>query len=190
MVCNVLLRKVGLTRLVLLALLGVAGCSATLPASSFATGAPGGTGAGPPYEHKAESWNEEGAKREAEEAPRLEAERQAKHREAEERPAKEAAEHAVKEREAREAGERAGREAVERERLASAAMCRVPSLKGDSLAAARSALTKAHCKLGRVLTPQRRHGALIVTSQGSPSGTKLPRGAAVAVRLGTRRAAP
>lgn len=155
------------------------------------SGSEGGSGMGAPYESKTEPWVWEGASNSANEAPKREAERVAKHKEEEERLAKEAAERATKEREAHEAGERAGKEAAERERLAaSAAMCVVPSLKGDSLAAARSALRKAHCKLGKITSPHghRRHGALVVLSQSHPRGAKLPGGSAVAVRLGARRA--
>jgi hypothetical protein len=155
------------------------------------SGDEGGSGMGAPYESKTEPWVWEGASNSADEAPQREAERIAKHKEEEERPAKEAAERAAKEREAREAGELAGKEAAERERLAAtAAMCVVPSLKGDSLAAARSALHTAHCKLGKVTSPhgRRRHGALVVLSQSHPRGAMLPRASAIAVRLGSRRA--
>jgi hypothetical protein len=140
-------------------------------------------------------WVIEGAEREANEAPRLEEEREAKAKEEAERPAKEAGARAAKEREVREAGERAGREAAERERLAkeqsakqaAAAMCRVPSLKGDSLVAARRALGKAHCKLGKVSKPRGHHKTLLVIGQGARSGKTLANGAAIAVKLGPAR---
>lgn len=140
-------------------------------------------------------WVIEGAEREAKEAPRLEEEREAKQKEEEERPAKEAAAHAAHEREVREAGERAGREMAERERLAkersakqaAAAMCHVPSLKGDSLDAARRALRKGHCDLGKVSKPRKHHSALVVKTQSIRAGRKLAKGAAVAVQLGPVR---
>lgn len=153
-------------------------------------GAPGGTGGGKPVEGKLEQWVIEGAEREAKEAPRIRAEEEVKKREEEERPAKEAAACAAKERESREAGERAGREAAERELLAkqrSAVVCRVPSLKGDSLTAARHALTKAHCRLGRVSRPAHRGSALVVVRQSIRRGTKLRDRAAVAIILGAAR---
>jgi hypothetical protein len=150
-------------------------------------GCPDGCSDNKPYESKLEPWVLEGAEREAREAPRLGAEEEAKAKEEAERPGKEAAARAAKEREIREAGERAGREAAERERVAkqaSVAVCLVPSLKGDSLAAARSALSKAHCKLGRVTPPPRGHGRHVVTRQGLRAGSKHPAGTPVAVSLG------
>jgi len=158
-------------------------------------GCPDGCSENKPAEFKAESWNQEGAQREANEAPRLEEEREAKAKEEAERPGKEAAARAANERNLREQGERAGREAAERERLAkeqiakqaAAAMCHVPSLKGDPLAAARSALSKAHCKLGKVSKSRGHHKTLVVSSQSAKSGKTLADGAAVAVKLGPPR---
>jgi hypothetical protein len=148
-------------------------------------GAPGGSGVGAPVEFKEEQWAIEGAERAAQETPRIEREeREAKQRE-EERPAKEAAALAAKEREIREAGERAGREAAERE-LKNIA-CVVPRLKGDSLAAARRALTKSHCGLGKVSKPRKHRGALVVMTQSARAGRKLPNGGLVAVKLESAR---
>jgi hypothetical protein len=65
--------------------------------------------------------------------------------------------------------------------------CLVPSLKGATLAAARRALLRAHCKLGRVTRPHTAHAPLIVIRQASPPGARLSGGAAIAVRLGLRR---
>jgi hypothetical protein len=133
-------------------------------------------------------WNVEGAQRMAEEAVAREAERQAKQREAEERPAKEAAERAAREREAREAGERAGREAAERAAAARALLrCVVPRLGGRSLTAARRALARAHCSLGKVTEPRGHHGRLVVGRQSVRSGRKLAYGAKVAVTLRPKR---
>jgi hypothetical protein len=140
-----------------------------------------------------EPWVNEGAEREAKEAPRIGAEEEAKAKEEAERPGKEAAARAAKEREIREAGERAGRETAEREakrkeaeEAAAARLlkCVVPRLKGDSVAAARSALSKAHCKLGKLSRPRGSHKPLVVTGQGAKSGVRLADGAPVAVKLG------
>ncbi len=140
-----------------------------------------------PYMPGEALWVIEAAERAASEAPRLEAEREARQREAEERPAREAAERAAKEREIREAGERAGREAAERAAaVARSVKCVVPRLKGDSLGAARHALERAHCSLGRVSEPRRHHAPLVVTAQSVRSGRKLVKGAKVAVTLRTR----
>ncbi len=136
-----------------------------------------------------ELWIFEAAQREAEEAPRLEAERQAERKQEEERPAREAAERAAKEREIREAGERAGKESAERDAdaAAKALRCVVPRLVGDSLAAARRALDRAHCRLGKVSRPRAHLGALVVARQGARGGRKLARGAKVAVTLAPMR---
>jgi beta-lactam-binding protein with PASTA domain len=100
----------------------------------------------------------------------------------EERPQREAAERKQRE-ETREEAERAEKEAKE----AAASQCVVPSLKGDTLAAARRALRQAHCKLGRVTPPPRGHGRHVVTRQGLRAGSKHPAGTAVAVTLGPVR---
>lgn len=65
--------------------------------------------------------------------------------------------------------------------------CLVPSLKGDTLRAARRALSKAHCKLGRITEPRARRAKLIVTGQSRPVGARLTEKAPVAVRLGAAR---
>ncbi len=151
-------------------------------------GCPDGCSEDKPVESKLEQWVLEGAEREAKEAPKLEEEREAKAKEEAERPAKEAAARAAKEREVREAGERAGREAAEQEAKVNAApSCVVPRLKDDSLAVARHALGKAHCKLGKVSKPRGQHKTLVVTGQGTKGGKRLANGAAVAVKLGPAR---
>ncbi len=59
------------------------------------------------------------------------------------------------------------------------AACRPPRLKGRTLAQARRLLTRAHCRLGKVIRPRRRtRGTLVVTSQ---RGTTT-----IAVTLGRR----
>jgi len=62
-------------------------------------------------------------------------------------------------------------------------VCRVPALKGLPLARARKALTKAHCKLGRVRRPKHARGLLVVERQSHRSGTKLAAGAHINVVL-------
>ena len=64
--------------------------------------------------------------------------------------------------------------------------CTVPALKGDTLSAARRALLKVHCRLGRVSRPRRRRGQLVVTRQSPQRGRTLPAGAAVTVTFAPR----
>ncbi len=66
--------------------------------------------------------------------------------------------------------------------------CRVPDLKGDTLSAARRALAKAHCRLGRVSRRAHRGSALRVISQSTRYGKRLAARATIAVVLGLRRA--
>ena len=136
-----------------------------------------------PYLGGMSLWNIEGARRAAEEAPRLEAEREAKRKEAEERPAREAAEQAAKERAAREAGERAGREAATRTQALHDGKCVVPLLRGDSLAVAKRALRRDHCRLGRVTVARPSSHALVVGRQSIRSGRILAGGAKIALVL-------
>lgn len=67
--------------------------------------------------------------------------------------------------------------------------CVVPKLKGKTPAAAKRALKKAHCALGKVRRP--RHASkrkkLVVTSQSRRPGTRLRAGTKVSVKLGPRR---
>ncbi|MGH2912159.1 MAG: PASTA domain-containing protein [Solirubrobacteraceae bacterium] len=62
-------------------------------------------------------------------------------------------------------------------------VCRVPRLKGDSLAQARTALLRNHCRVGRVTRPRRSKGRPIVVAQSHPHGARLPKGSTVALRL-------
>jgi hypothetical protein len=140
-----------------------------------------------PYLEGESLWNLEGAERVADEAPRLEAEREAKRKEAEEPPAKEAAERAAKEREAREAGERIGKEEAERAARTDSPTCVVPRLRGDSLTAARRALARAHCGVGRLTEPRSYRGPLVVVEQSAHSGSKLSAGSRVALTLSRRK---
>jgi hypothetical protein len=65
--------------------------------------------------------------------------------------------------------------------------CVVPKLKGKSLKQARSALSAAHCALGRVSRPKARKGhklgPLVVKSFSPAAGTTLPAGGKVDLRL-------
>jgi hypothetical protein len=139
----------------------------------------------PPYKDELSPWVIEGTEKAA-------AERTAK--EQAERKAKE-----VHEQEEREAGEsplklvlaREEREAAEvqaaQESESSVVQCVVPALKGDSLSRARRALSRAHCRLGKVSKPRRRHGALVVTAQSVRAGRKSAKGAGIAVKLAPTR---
>lgn len=68
---------------------------------------------------------------------------------------------------------------------AAARRCVVPSLKGDSLSKARRALSKAHCKLGKVTVSRGRQARqLIVVRQRPNPGKKLVSNARVSVSMG------
>lgn len=74
------------------------------------------------------------------------------------------------------------------------ARCVVPLLRGKTLPAARSALSAAHCRLGRVgrarrsragaRAPRGRHAVLVIVSQALTPGSARAAGAQVAVVLG------
>ncbi len=81
-----------------------------------------------------------------------------------------------------EANEAAARQAGKRP------SCVVPSLKGDTLVAARRSLVNAHCRLGKVNRPAYRGSALRVISQSTQHGKRLPARATIAVVLGLKRA--
>jgi hypothetical protein len=84
------------------------------------------------------------------------------------------------EAEAQRAREAAAREAAEYP------ACLVPALKGDTLTAARRALTKAHCRLGAVHRVGRHHGTLRVSAQSAPAGERLAHNVRVALWLATK----
>jgi hypothetical protein len=116
-------------------------------------------------------------------AARTEAERRQSAREREELLAKEAT--------ARYAAEAAALKRREEEESAADAKvrvipkCTVPSLKHDTLSAARRALVKAHCRLGKVSKPKaHHHGQLVVTQQRVGAGGKLPSDTRIGVTLG------
>jgi hypothetical protein len=130
---------------------------------------------------------------------------EAQAREQQEKQTAEAARHATEEAELKQADEREAQadereaqEAVARERVArehqrreeqeaEPLACRVPTLRGQTLAAARRALAKAHCSLGAVHRPGRHNSALYVRAQGTPTGKLLADNARVAVWLGAKR---
>jgi beta-lactam-binding protein with PASTA domain len=62
------------------------------------------------------------------------------------------------------------------------AKCRVPKLRGKSLAKAKRALSAAHCSLGRVKKPKGK-GKLLVGASRPGAGTVRPAGARVNVKL-------
>jgi beta-lactam-binding protein with PASTA domain len=66
----------------------------------------------------------------------------------------------------------------------------VPSLIGDSLAAAKKALTRSRCRIGKVTEPRHGRGKLHVASQSRRKGKRLPSGTRVAVTLGTQGPSP
>jgi hypothetical protein len=121
----------------------------------------------------------------------------------EERQAKATAEQVERQKVAEQAMERGQRELVERrnrenaeldaqarreEREDRAAMsrkkCVVPSLRGESLSAARKRLHKANCRLGRVTAINGEAQALLVVGQNPRRGRRLRDGAPVSVQLG------
>jgi hypothetical protein len=61
--------------------------------------------------------------------------------------------------------------------------CVVPALQGESLSGARVALSRAHCKLGKVSEPRAHHGGLVIVTQSQAAGRRLSGGALIAVRL-------
>jgi IPT/TIG domain/Divergent InlB B-repeat domain/PASTA domain len=65
--------------------------------------------------------------------------------------------------------------------------CKVPKLKGLSLRKARSALTRAHCKTGKVTKPKGAKGKLVVKSSSPSAGKVLPAGSKVNLKLRPKR---
>jgi hypothetical protein len=61
--------------------------------------------------------------------------------------------------------------------------CVVPKLKGKTLSKAKSALTRAHCKLGKVAKPKTKKGPLVIKSSKPGAGTTLPAGSKVNLKL-------
>jgi uncharacterized membrane protein YqiK len=106
---------------------------------------------------------------------------------AEERATGEARERQEHEHAASEAN--LSREKTEQEasKTPSPSVCRVPRLKGHSLAAARRLLSDAHCVLGRVRGRHAGRVAQLILSQGVVAGSTRPAGTPVAVTLGRRK---
>jgi hypothetical protein len=65
--------------------------------------------------------------------------------------------------------------------------CIVPSLKGDTLNVARHMILRAQCRVGKVSRPHHHRGALVVLRESPARGRTLAAGAAIALRLGSRR---
>ena len=65
-------------------------------------------------------------------------------------------------------------------------LCVVPKVKGLSLSKAKSALTKAHCKAGKVTKPKKAKGALVVKSSKPGAGASLPVNSKVNLKLGPK----
>jgi hypothetical protein len=153
---------------------------------SFETAAPGACSNGDcPYASSVPLWVLEAAGEEAERiVARIEAERQAA-RELEERIARERAAAIAAAEAAALAPSLAG--AAGAPDLAPITHCIVPWLRGDTLRAARRALTRAHCRLGRVRRPRHYTGTLRVRQQSLARGAKLADDAAVAVTLKPQR---
>src|SRR4029077_15483091 len=142
---------------------------------------PKGVGTGPPYESETPLWYIRLSEAESAQTVR---EYEAKLRQAaieqEERRAREAA---IRDTEAA-ALKRREEEEVAAEAVVRLPACNVPSLKGDTLSAARRAIEKAHCRLGRVNRPRHHRGALVVIGQAPRRGKKLAGGTTIAVTLG------
>jgi hypothetical protein len=66
------------------------------------------------------------------------------------------------------------------------AQCVVPKLKGKSLGKAKEALSKAHCKTGKVTKPKNKKGPLVVKSSTPSAGTSLPDSSKVNLKLGPK----
>jgi IPT/TIG domain/PASTA domain len=75
--------------------------------------------------------------------------------------------------------------AADRFTFAKAVKCMVPKLKGKTLKAARKALKKAHCRLGKVKGPKGKKAR--IKKQKPKPGTVLARGAKVRVTTKVRR---
>jgi hypothetical protein len=135
-------------------------------------------------EHAAQE-QREANERAAKAAEEKKATEEREQRETVERQQREAYEHQRQgvEHEEAQAKEAQAKEAAEKEQKAKEA-CVVPSLKGDSLNKATTALRRAHCALGKVSRPRKGKGKLAVTAQTLKPGTKSASDTAVGVTLG------
>jgi hypothetical protein len=150
--------------------------------------APNGAIAGPPYAgpevERTGCLNESGDLAAAE-TVREQREIEAKEAAAKQAIAKEATAKQAAVKEAEEAALK--RRVEEHPAVVLPASCIVPSVKGDTLSAARHAIMRAHCRLGRLRRPSHYDGAPIVTGQTPHRGSTLRDGASVALVLGPAR---
>jgi len=149
---------------------------------------PEGIGSGPPYEGEISEWSMDLAEEQvAQVAREYEARQRQAAKEHEEQQAGQAARLAAEAAALSAAVKRHEEEAAPAKPAASVPVCIVPSLKGDTLDAARRAIGEAHCRLGRVSRPRRRRGSLIVSGQAPRRGKKLAAGTNIALTLGHLR---
>jgi hypothetical protein len=133
-----------------------------------------------PYVPPELPWSNQSGKEGAERA--VQEQREKEH---EEQRAKEAASRAAEEAQAlKRREEEAAHQVAVHPKMSPA--CVVPNLKGDKLAGARRALAAAHCRLGIVHRPVRRHGTLRVRRQSPRAGKRLADDARVALWIGAR----
>jgi hypothetical protein len=150
-----------------------------VPPGACPTGCPS---TGEQYGSEIPGWFAEAAE---EQAARTLAEYQAKQRQA----AKEQEDQQARAAALRSAEEAAlrQREAEEQEAREPSAhpeqKCNVPALRGLTLSAARRALSKAHCRLGRISRPARHRSVLVIVEQNPRRGKRLAAQAAVSVKL-------
>ncbi len=162
--------------------------AAISPATSPSSPCPEGCSNTEPYKGTTEHWNaseqEEGDRAAADAAAeRRRVKEEEERRIAEQNAADQATEATeLKHRQEREATEAAAREEAEHP------ACTVPALQGDTLAAARLALTRGHCRLGRVTQSRRHRGPLVVSAQAPRPGERLAHGAPIALTLDTKQA--
>jgi streptogramin lyase len=62
--------------------------------------------------------------------------------------------------------------------------CKVPQLRGKTLAQAKQVLGRGHCKLGQVIQPAKHRRKLVVVEQKPAAKKALPAGTKVGLRLG------
>jgi beta-lactam-binding protein with PASTA domain len=150
-----------------------------VPPGACPTGCPS---TGEPYKPEIPPWVGKVA---AEQAAQAVAEYQAKQRQA----AKE-----QEEQQARAAALRSAEDAAFRQREAEGhesseptahpeQRCVVPALRGLTLSTARRALSKAHCRFGRISRPTRHQSVLVIVEQSPRHGKRLAAQAQVSVKL-------
>jgi hypothetical protein len=163
-----------------------AGTARRTDAFAFHDSAPEGSGIHVPYYIPTPCWLRSFGEEEGERAVK---------RAEEERKAREAREREAREREVREAEAQlaAERRHIEEAEAATRAMhsapppCTVPSVRGQGLKAARRAIIKHHCRVGKVRLPRRHSAHLVVIGQTPRHGAKLPSGASIVLTMGSPR---